>query len=102
MAIYVTFSQPGWGGSNAAPFVGRGRASEAIADGATGALTARDGEVAIVVNTGAAVTYVAHGVTPDASATTGTSDTSARVAIPAGAFMPVACKTGDKFAAAAS
>lgn len=102
MPIHVAFQAPGWAGSNAAPSIGAPRASEAVADAGTGSLTAQDGEIAVVTNTGSAVAYVAHGSTPNSAATASTAATSARYAIGAGQTLPVQCKTGDKFATAAS
>lgn len=100
MPIHVAF-QP-VAGSTAAPGIGSPRASEAIADDATGSLTARDGEMAVVTNTGSAVAYIAHGSTPSSAATAKTAATSARYALGAGNSMPVYPVTGDKFATAAS
>jgi hypothetical protein len=102
MGIHVAFQPPAYGGSPHVAFCGNARASEAVADGATGSLTANDGEIAIVHNTGSAVSYVAHGSTPDSAATTSTAATSARYAIGAGETRAFSVKTGDKFASAAS
>lgn len=102
MPIHVAFQVPSWAGSTASPAFGTPRASEAIADAGTGSLTAQDGEIAVVTNTGDAVAYVAHGSTPDSSATTATAATSARYAMGAGQTLPVQTRTGDKFATAAS
>lgn len=102
MPIHVAFQQPAWGGSEGSPFAGGAMKSEAIADGATGSLTADDGQVAIVANTGSDLVYVAHGSTPDASATAATNATSARYCIPSGQVIGFAVAAGDKFGAAAS
>lgn len=102
MGIHVAFQPPAYGGSPHVAFTGGARASEAVADGASGSLTAQDGEIAVVVNTGTAVSYVAHGSTPNAAATTSTAATSARYALSAGEVRAFAVNTGDKFAAAAS
>jgi hypothetical protein len=102
MPIHVTFAPKDQNFARSAPMLTKARASEAVADGNTGSLAAANGEFAIVVNTGAAVVYVAHGSTPSSAATAATSATSARYCIPSGGFLPVQVETGDKFAAAGS
>lgn len=102
MPIHVTFAPKDQNFAPNAPMMTKARASEAIADGATGSLVAANGEFAIVANTGATVVYVAHGTTPSSAAAAATSATSARYAINAGCFLPVQVETGDKFAVAAS
>ena len=99
MALYVAFMAPAFGASRETLVMGNARASEAVAAAGTGALAAEDGEVAVLCSDEAL--YVAHGSTPDASATTATAATSARYYIPSGAQMAVKVATGDKFAAAA-
>lgn len=103
MSLHVSFQMPAFAGSNDIGSIGSVRASEAIAADATGSLTAEDGEIAFICNTGTSVLYIAHGSTPDASATTKTPATSARYAIPSGlGVVPVRVYAGDKFAVASS
>ena len=100
MSLHITFQPPAFNVD--APLAGGGRASEAVAAGASGSLTAADGEMAVVTNVGASALYFTHGTTPNSAATVSTPATSARYAIGAGVTMAVATKTGDKFAVASS
>lgn len=100
MSLQVSFQQPAF--NDDAPLIGYARASELIAAGGTGSQSSQDGEMAIVTNMGAAVLYYAFGPTPDASATTGNRNTSARFGIGAGATHAVVLNAGDKFAVASS
>jgi len=101
MPLYVAFQKPSFAGSDDIGALGKVRASESISAGASGAVASQDGEIAVLSNTEAVAVYVAHGKTPDASATTSTAETSARYCVPAGQnFVPVDVKTGDSFAVA--
>jgi len=79
---------------------GRIRKRESIATGGTGSETANADEVAVLYNSDGAGITVAHGSTPDASATTGTKATSAAYTIPPATLVPVYVREGDKFAVA--
>lgn len=100
MTLQVVFQQPAF--SVNAPLSGHARASEAVAAGASGSLTAQDGEIAIVTNMGTTALYFAFGSTPNASATAATAATSARHGIGPGNTLGIVVNVGDKFAAASS
>lgn len=102
MPAHVIF-QPAQGLTHAArAAIGNVARSEPIADAATGNLAAADGETAAVCNTGAAAVYVAHGTTPDATATTATAETSAQYFLGVNSgYHEVKVKAGDKFAVVA-
>ena len=100
MPVHAIFQLPAAIEDPAATSIGTVRASESIATGATGSITAEVGECAFLLNTEVGAVYVAHGATPDASATVSTDDTTARYAVPAGVYTPVFVSEGDKFAVA--
>jgi hypothetical protein len=101
MALIVSFGMPAFIGSNAMLAMGKIRATESIAMGGTTTIAAQDGEWAFIRNTETAAIKVAHGLVPDASATTATAQTSAYYGLGIDQDLPVAVKTGDKFSAAA-
>lgn len=101
MAAYVTFFAPSGLGSVDAPSLGKMRAMEAVATGATSTGSAQDGEAVYVFNNEATAVYAAIGTTPVANAAASTAATTAGVVIGAGAFQVIAARTGDKVAIAA-
>lgn len=101
MALLVSFGKPGYLGSLAVLGLGECRVSESVALGGTTTNAAQDGEIALLISTESAATYVAQGLTPDASATTATNATEARQAIPPLALVPMEMKAGEKIAFAA-
>lgn len=79
--------------------IGTVRAHETFAAGSTGALTAQDGEMAVI--SADAEIYVAHGSAPDATLTASTNASTSRYYVPANGYVPVRVAVGDKFDAEA-
>lgn len=100
MTLTVIFQSDAAIGSLGTQVIGRPNRSEKINSGATGALGAVAGEIAILVNTGTSSIDVAHGSTPNASATSATDATSSFYSIPPGGSPFVRVQAGDKFAVA--
>lgn len=82
MSAVVCFVRAVSGGAGTA--AARIRKKEVISVPATCAITAAQGEFAIVLNTESTAILVAYGSTPDAQAVTETSATSAGIGVPAG------------------
>ncbi len=102
MPLIVCFQSAKYAPGNATELciAQRVRTRESIATGGTGSATAQDGEIAVLYSTEGATIVVAHGSTPDASATSATSATSAAYNIPPDQLVPVQVRAGDKFAVA--
>lgn len=101
MTVYVAFFTPAALGSPHVTSMRGARVSETVAASATSTGSAADGECVYVANDGAASVYVAIGSAPDATATTSTSATSARVALLPGLTIGLVAKSGDKISIAA-
>lgn len=101
MPLVVTFSKQGAAGDTAHLIMGRARETESVALDATSTASAQAGEFALIVNTETADVQVAHGSTPDATATAETDETTSYYLVPAGAYYPVKVLAGDKFAVVA-
>lgn len=101
MAVRVSFFIPARFGAVRTEIPAAVRKSEDIELNASTTATLSTGELALVVNMEATAVLVAWGTTPNASATTSTADTTAGVAVPAGASVIVAPIAGDKINAQA-
>lgn len=100
MSLHINFGDPGQVAYIGNLSIGKWRIHEVVAAGNTSTASAEKGEMGWIYNAGAAAYYVAHGETPDASATEKTGQTSARYIVKAGQYFPVDVKAGDKFAVA--
>jgi len=96
MAAVVSFMTAVTGGAGVSA-VGTVRKMEVLSVPSTSTITAKSGEVAIVLNTEATGILVAAGSTPDAQAVTATSATMAGQGVPAGLTSPcIIMQSGDK------
>lgn len=97
MAVQVIFFTPRGIGSAHAPGVGEIRAREAVSIPGSTTATVQSGEAVVVLNEESAAVLVAHGTTPDATATASTAATSAGYPVPAGQVSPpILAATGAK------
>lgn len=101
MTVFVSFTKTGAIGSIHAPGVGAARVRESLTIPATTTAAFVDGEIALVFNGESAPVFVAFGAAPDAAATAASAATTAGVVVPAGGWLPIAGRVGDKINAKA-
>lgn len=102
MSVLVSFMTPKATGIGPVTGIGDVRTTETLELGGTTTAQAAANEIVIVANEEAATILVAFGKTPDAAATTETSNTTAGFPVAAGQVSPPIITTkGDKIAVAA-
>lgn len=96
MPLKVSFMTPAYAGAIENLALGFCRACETLTVGVVSTLTARDGEIMMLLSTETAAIVVAVGSVPNGAAQVATAATSAGVPLAPNTLVPMQCRVGDK------